>query len=104
LGTILEKVMSCNCDCHDNEEYDQEVLQEAYIQRWFLGLRDQRMRFRELQDQCALLAQNQYAQSGLIEYRRLEDRITTAFMEWEKSIDGMHERIKKLEDKNEVQN
>lgn len=45
------------------------------------------------------LAQDQYAKAALGEIRRLEDRITSAFMEWDKTIEGFHKRISALEEK-----
>jgi hypothetical protein len=53
----------------------------------------------EIKSELRKLSQDQFAKAHLSECQRLEDRITTAFKQWDELIEGMHNRIKKLEDK-----
>lgn len=53
----------------------------------------------QIKDQLEKVVQDQFAKSHLDECRRLEDRITSVLMEWEKIINQINERLNKLETK-----
>jgi hypothetical protein len=50
-----------------------------------------------LKDQYELLAQDQYAKAHLGEVNRLDDRISSVLMSWDRTIDNILNRIDNIE-------